>query len=209
MNNSNNYIIEDGFDFYKELNGASEDNEDNANSSSTLKENHCMISHEKLTHNSIKLPCGHTFNYMPLYIELRLHIKYNSIECPYCRTTHEKLIPYIALPNVAKVLGVNHPKKRCMKGPTCNWKLKTGKCCNKNAIECASGIFCDKHKLLHAAAVNKTVEKDEIMPWTAEMTEMLKAKSVIELKKQLRSAGLTIGGNKRTLIQRIFKNNNK
>ena len=51
MNNSNNYIIEDGFDFYKELNGASEDNEDNANSSSTLKENHCMISHEKLTHN--------------------------------------------------------------------------------------------------------------------------------------------------------------
>lgn len=98
-------------------------------------------------------------------------------------------------------------KKRCMKGPTCNWKLKTGKCCNKNAIECASGIFCDKHKLLHAAAVNKTVEKDEIMPWTAEMTEMLKAKSVIELKKQLRSVGLTIGGNKRTLIQRIFKNN--
>lgn len=60
-----------------------------------------------LTYNFIKLPCNHSFNYLPLYNELTLTNTYKrSIKCPYCRTLSSKLIPYIPLPGVEKNMGL-------------------------------------------------------------------------------------------------------
>ena len=135
------YKVEDEFDFYKALN----DDED------VSDENICMITHLPLSFNSVTLPCKHSFNYMPLYTELCIHHNYRIIRCPYCRTEFDKFIPFIPLPNVMRVIGVNSPEKKCMPAPKCTYMLKTGihkgKVCHMNGMECESGIFCKKHIL--------------------------------------------------------------
>jgi hypothetical protein len=194
-----NYILEEGFDFYKELNDG---NDVVTNGPET--EQQCMISHTKLTYNAIKLPCQHSFNYLPLYKELCLHVKPNSIQCPYCRASHTKLIPFIELPNVVRIINVNHPTSRCMAGPTCSWGMTSTENCVKRAMEYDCGTFCKTHKGYYDALYNQ--EKEKTMVWTDEMHIMLKAKSVVELRGQLRAQGLKIGGTKKELIQRIFYN---
>ena len=58
-----NVIVEEGFDFWKELN---EDEDDNKN----IDKNLCELTREPLIINYITLPCGHRFNYKPLCIEI-------------------------------------------------------------------------------------------------------------------------------------------
>ena len=88
-----NYIIEDDIDFYQELNISSNKDFNDV----------CLISNEPLTRNSIRLPCNHTFNYLPLYKEIcKQKNKYNSLEitklkshqikCPYCRLIINNLL---------------------------------------------------------------------------------------------------------------------
>lgn len=78
----------------------------------------CLITHEPLNSNHIKLNCGHEFNYLPLFKYLvnfkKLfnrdeHKRLNSqqVICPYCRTIQDSLIPYIEIPGVKKIHGVN------------------------------------------------------------------------------------------------------
>ena len=71
-----NYIVEDDFDFYGELQEKTCEDTDLAV---------CMISHEPLTYNSVTLSCKHSFNYLPLYNELCLHNNKIFLLCPYCR----------------------------------------------------------------------------------------------------------------------------
>ena len=119
--------------------------------STTSFVNKCLISHEPLTYNCISLPCAHRFNYIPLYTELCLHIQSNklSIKCPYCRVVCNKLIPYIPIPHVKRIIGVNAPIDNCSESPKCNFILSKGnnkgQMCNKNAIETSAGIFCTRH----------------------------------------------------------------
>ena len=113
--------------------------------------NKCLISHEPLTYNYICLPCTHTFNYIPLYTELCMHIQPDklSIKCPYCRILHNKLIPYIPIPSVKHVIGVNAPADACIPPPICPVILSRGnnkgQGCNKPAVETSDGIFCLRH----------------------------------------------------------------
>ena len=45
------------------------------------KDNVCLISKDPLEKNSIKLNCGHEFNYLPLYNELIVQKRYvNNLE---------------------------------------------------------------------------------------------------------------------------------
>lgn len=184
-----NYIVEDEFDFYSELKS------DTAESDTT--ESVCMISHEPLTYNAITLSCKHSFNYLPLYKELCLYNNKTFINCPYCRTKLDKLIPYIPLLNVVKIYGINSPSKLCMPSPKCSFIIKTGLhkglACQHNGIEYANGIFCDKHLKCTIDSV-----------WTEAKDLLLKTKSVVELKKMLKDKGLKVVGIKKELINRLF-----
>ena len=181
-----NYIVEDDFDFYSAL-----------KADSVTPEAVCMISHEPLTYNAVTLSCKHSFNYIPLYNELCLYNNKNFINCPYCRSKADKLIPYIPLPNVKKIYGVNSPSKICMPTPKCSFVLKTGLykglACEHPGMEYEHGIFCEKH-LKHN--INSA--------WTPEKEQIFNTKSVIELKQMLRGKGLKVGGVKKELINRLF-----
>lgn len=227
-----NYIIEGGgdiIDFYAELKSEIAYSSYYDNAANNNKE--CLITKQPLTYNHVTLPCGHKFNYFPLYTEICLQKQRNystleivkldthQIKCPYCRTIFNELIPYIPMNGVSKTPFVNYPLKYCMFIYKCRSHLKSGinkgLCCDKHAYESATeeGIFCEKHwkqehekkeksNTLASAKDNNEIVSQQI--WTEEMEEMSKCKSVIDLKKMLRSKGLKITGTKKELIFRIF-----
>ena len=134
------YSIEGEIDFYAELNSLSNDvnidkdacNNDDSNESggnniyNTSNENEptdiCLITGDKLTDHYVELKCGHKFNYIPLYNDIKNHkLKFNSLEsfadghltmnqirCPYCRSKQDKLLAYIENSGCSKIIGVNY-----------------------------------------------------------------------------------------------------
>ena len=60
----NNYIIEDNFNFYEELNKSDDVDEKN-------EDKYCLLSKKPLDKNSVTLECNHSFNYVPLYREIK------------------------------------------------------------------------------------------------------------------------------------------
>lgn len=139
-------------EFYDELNS------DNINDN--LNDNICLITKSELTLDSIKLPCNHSFNYLPLYNEICNQknskkrnletqvLSLNQIKCPYCRTKFNNLLPYIDMPDVAKVRGVNSPLKYSMFLSKCKYIIKSGKnkgqLCNKDC----NFNYCSRHKTI-------------------------------------------------------------
>lgn len=119
----------------------------------------CLITKNPLEKYSITLRCGHSFNYIPLYNEIKVqkNIKQqnmndrrlytNQIKCPYCRTIHNNLIPYIDdIPETTQIYGVNYPKKYVLYGNTCKYIFKSGK--RKNMV-CGKDClleYCNSHK---------------------------------------------------------------
>ena len=116
------YIIEGGINFYDELYKSldTQGEENNVNI--------CCITNEPLTSTSVKLECGHMFNYDPLYKEITqqkfVFKTYNYsdlneidklkcsnekrdfyIRCPYCRNIQFNILPYYDGYN--KVYGIN------------------------------------------------------------------------------------------------------
>ena len=79
------------------------------------EEKKCLISGDKLGENIVKLECGHTFNYNSIFNEVVNQRKINTLEvqkisnrqikCPYCRTIHNGILPYID--GYKKILHVN------------------------------------------------------------------------------------------------------
>ena len=107
---------DDNIKFYDELYKLLDNDSDNE--SDTDK---CLITDEILIDNFVKLPCGHSFNYIPLYNDIKNHkTKFNHMEstssklsiheirCPYCRSIHKSLLPYYEELGLAKVHGVNY-----------------------------------------------------------------------------------------------------
>lgn len=106
--------------------------------------NFCLITKEKLEPNHITLSCNHKFNYVALYHEVvnqknKLNNMYeitkllsNQIKCPYCRTTTNKLLPYIPYPSVRIVKNVNsYITSSHNSNP--NYFLYAPKCCHGGA----------------------------------------------------------------------------
>ena len=108
-------------DFYEQLYASLEDPMEDSH-------NCCLITDEPLTEYSVKLECGHAFNYVPLYHDIANHKqKYNVMEsnagaltiaeirCPYCRAKHARVLPFHAALNLPKMNGVNavFKEKRC------------------------------------------------------------------------------------------------
>ena len=107
-----NYIIEDNLDFYSELNKMLDQSEDES------ENNCCLITHQPLTDKHFMMKCGHTFNYIPLYNDIKNHkqkfnvmerikLKQDEIRCPYCRNKQYGCLPYYEELGLDKIGGVN------------------------------------------------------------------------------------------------------
>ena len=218
-----NYIIENNIDFFSELNKNSNDEDDNI-------DNLCLLTHEQLTFNYVTLPCGHKFNYGPIYNEICkqklknntinskdiIKLTHNQIKCPYCRQKSNKLLPYIPLDNYKKkIKGVNFPICDTQPGKHCQYIMKTGKNigkkCIKNAYENELGCFCPSHmkKITneHNKQESKKANKQNCKPKiTPKLTESeLNKKTVVMLKNMLRENSLRLVGNKKELVSRILE----
>jgi hypothetical protein len=166
------YIIEDNFDFFKELSSSNEDVINNDNNSV------CLLNKEPLDKNAITLECNHTFNFIPLYHEICTQKKYNGLEvtrlktnqikCPYCRHINNKLLPHIKINDSMHYLyGVNSPTNLCMINNQCSYTFKSGKnknnCCSKPALYCENNYYCNQHtKHATKKVSNNIIEKSEI-----------------------------------------------
>jgi len=203
-NNNDSFVIEENYNFFEEL--SKELNSDTKNNNDNI----CMITHEPLTYNSIKLPCNHKFNYYALYNELCLHnqnkVNKKYIMCPYCRTLFDKYIPYIPLPNISKVKGVNFPLNKCMDNIKCSHIFSKGAkkntVCSKICFEDENGIFCSKH-------INNTSNNENEITWNDEMENLFKTKKINELKELLKMNKMKLSGSKKELVKRLVINKYK
>lgn len=114
-----NYLLEENIDFYAEL-YKSLDEPDSETDENTDENKICLITNKKLEDKYVKLGCGHTFNYIPLYNDILNHktkfnqmessnnrLKFDEIRCPYCRYKQQGLLPYYENLGLKMVYGVN------------------------------------------------------------------------------------------------------
>ena len=112
------YNIEGGIDFYSELYKSLdvEENEHKTEEDSNL----CLITNQPLIERHFEMSCGHKFNYLALYYDIKnhkqkfngmessaSHLKQNEIRCPYCRKKQTGILPYYEELGLAKINGVN------------------------------------------------------------------------------------------------------
>jgi hypothetical protein len=208
---TNKYIIEDNLDFKTAMENTSDIKKDSVDNEET-----CLITKQLLTKSHIKLPCGHTFNYMPLYNELYkqkqknpfeiCNLNVNQLKCPYCRKVFDTILPYIQSECIIKTHGVNYPFKFCMKNTVeCEWIKKTKvKCCNE-AQFINDKSYCKMHFMkMQDNEIKAELAKEQIT-WTTDMNHMCKSKTLAELKTTLKQHKLKVSGTKRKLIERIFE----
>jgi hypothetical protein len=113
------YNIEGGLDFFTELYKSLDIEEEEFKTDED--KNLCLITNQPLKENYFKMECGHNFNYIPLYNDLKNHKqKFNSMEgttsklftneirCPYCRKKQTGLLPYYEELGLNKINGVNY-----------------------------------------------------------------------------------------------------
>ena len=159
----NKYKIEDGINFFEEL-YKSLDNEDN----NLLEENNkfCLISNELLTSNFVELICGHKFNYIHLYNDIKNHkqkfnnlennsgrLNNNEIRCPYCRNKHIGVLPYYEELGLTKINGVNYinpnyvPHQHHLKYKKCQYFTPTLNNMNENITSNMQLYLCNSYGL--------------------------------------------------------------
>ena len=79
----------------------------------------CLITQEPLKENHVTLNCNHSFNYLPLYKDVKnfkqkfvsmdtTNLKKTQIRCPYCRKVQDGLLPYVEMKGVEKIHGINN-----------------------------------------------------------------------------------------------------
>ena len=193
------YIIEGNIDFYEELyksigqEDPKETNPGNEQSNQNTQEPIlCLISNMPLTENFVKMTCGHTFNYIPLYNDILNHkkkfnimehqsLKNIEIRCPYCRKVQQELLPYHKYPGVKEVHGVNYfdPNVVLKYQYQCaccnNMKFITGKCeyemteegeeCSNTSVlllEQNKKYYCLYHKYKMSNDLAKKMKLDKI-----------------------------------------------
>lgn len=156
------YKIEDDLEFYSLLYS-----ELNKNDDKSIKR--CLISKQPLNDTSIKLLCGHEFNYLPLYREIVrqkthhnhlsiIRLRKNQLQCPYCRNIQEKVLPFKPYEGVSKCYGVNSPPSYEMLMDKCSYVFKSGKRKGKPCNKQCNGKYCNGHFKL----VEKKKKKDEM-----------------------------------------------
>ena len=150
----NNYKVEDGFDFYAAIDTENDD-------SKGVSETECLLSSAPLDYTAVVLPCGHSFNYAPLYREVvqqkksfssleTVKLGYSQFKCPYCRTIHSHLLPFIELKGISCIRGVNTTSDNALNLFPCDWIMREGKrkgeiCGKKCHVLLAESRSCVRH----------------------------------------------------------------
>jgi hypothetical protein len=133
-------------------------------------ENICLISNTPLQENFVKLCCGHTFNYTPIFNEIKYQKKnphhYETqklssyqIKCPYCRTIQNGLLPYYE--NSIKCNWVNWPIKYQYKPNNCLYKYISGKRKGKTCSKSCFKKYCINHGKIIKNRLEKQKEKEK------------------------------------------------
>ena len=117
------YNIEGSIDFFTELYKSLDDEDEEKD---TDQENLCLITNLPLNDKFFKMDCGHKFNYVPLYLDIKNHkqkfngmegnssrLNKNEIRCPYCRNRHKGVLPYYEELGLARIDGVNYVNPNC------------------------------------------------------------------------------------------------
>lgn len=116
----------------------------------------CLITGEPLDIKCITLPCGHAFNYMPLFREVCnqkcvinhrevTRVPYRGVKCPYCRVINPGLLPYRVEIEPIKLDGVNWPERFAIMTHKCCYAYRTGK---KKGVVCqkrCADRYCTTH----------------------------------------------------------------
>jgi hypothetical protein len=196
---------------------------------SEQQQNICLISNKILDKTQVKLECGHSFNYINLYNEVKNQkgcdgssinfyetdkLQPNCIKCPYCRKIFNYLLPCAYdIDGVQLKKFVNSPKKMTM-NLECSFKKSDGEKCKLFSYITPNGHFCPTHykKMINIKNVksdeDKIVKKKKIkeeLPYTKEMADFEKMITVAFLKAKLKENGGKVSGTKKELVQRIFK----
>lgn len=217
-----NYIIEDGFDFWSEVN-ADVDNDESL----------CMLTKTPLDENHITLPCGHKFNYTGLVKESasgRAPTRYRSrhflpagyTKCPYCRKHHYGLILWIPNHNVNHIVGVTTMSRNALPMQKCTYVKKSGKSKGEQCSSCLAyktkyGVYCRTHQSRMITSEKQSIKKKELKVKKAcELAALeqhikntrpgLLKRKVSELKAVLKANKLPVSGTKVTLAGRVLEN---
>jgi len=220
------YIIEGNINFYDELYKSDDHVDDNLENSGEL----CLISNTPLTKYSVKLDCGHSFNYKSLYNDIVNHKKkYNNMErkildhmqirCPYCRKIQYYLLPYYEELGLKKVHGVNFVDETKIVLPenVCNsYKWHLGICCfemndsSNNMPTCSNKIVakfdhdCKKYCYHHTNILNKKIMLQKKIELKEKANEAkLKYKIEMKQKKELLKENLKKQKLEEKLIEKI------
>jgi hypothetical protein len=115
----NKYSIEGNIDFYDELYKSLDIEENTHKTEEDLSL--CLITKETLVDKHFTMECGHKFNYIPLFNDIKNHkqkfngfevakcqLKQDEIRCPYCRNKQKGLLPYYEDLLLEKINGVNY-----------------------------------------------------------------------------------------------------
>ena len=190
------YKIEGGsFDFYGELYKSLDENE-----STDKQENVCLITQEPLKENHVTLNCNHSFNYLPLYKDIKnfkqkfvsmdtTNLKKTQIRCPYCRKVQNELLPYVDMPGVQKLQGINHYDPTAefshhLNGSgyyfgTCS---HVDQCTNQNVTKCNHDQkdYC----YYHLSKMNRQFKKEELLKKKKAAMELYKAEKLKEKEEK-------------------------
>jgi len=183
------YNIEGSVDFYAELNKPliPDVNVDDTGL--------CLITRLPLTADSVKLECGHKFNYLPLYNDLVQqtkpsicgYAKSGRIVCPFCRHSQQTLLPF----NVAykPILGVNlYPSnlckdssvKRCYTNDACEMFVSFNFCTTEYTYKLSNGKhYCEEHKYL-GLSIAKQEEMHGVFVLKTQIAETKLSKKIAE-----------------------------
>jgi hypothetical protein len=129
-----------------------EENEEN-------NKEYCLISNEPLNNSKVTLPCGHSFNYLPLLHDL---INYKKIHhnrilyCPYCRINIYGNIPYRYDISKIHCKDINYPTNKCYLNNQCCYKD-----CSRNATipHLDNTYICYRHYKVYINKKNRQENK--------------------------------------------------
>lgn len=198
-----NYILPEDFDFYSELKKENEKVEE-CHKEEQLDEP-CLISGEALIPtSSIKLDCGHNFNYVPLlnsiqeekhnmnvnsyYYYSSTYLREHQLRCPYCRQIQEKILPYYPELHKKRIRGVNYPTSLSMGTNECNHVFKSGKnkgaCCGKKCYREKCQTHYKAEIKLNEIKCNLNVLSKLTLPELRKLAKHYKLKKYSTLKKK-------------------------
>lgn len=209
-----NYILEDGINFWDMLNDDDGDEND---------DNVCFLTKVPLTKNHIILDCGHKFNYFALIEEVKqqktrkqyinpIKFSYTSqFYCPYCRKIIDGLLPYIPVEYEEKIKNVNYPASLAIKHRNCCYTYLSGKnkgqqCSSFSAFESDIGTYCNKHYGMCKNKYSKNNQNNDINQSNDinQIIEFSNKHTVKEIKELLKQLNLPVSGNKKTLVERYL-----